>query len=120
VVRYFDASPRLWLSSVGISGIIGTALYLSTARAGTVALRLGAWPVFRFYLMPFCVSSFAALIKGRQFFLVFHPDLQSNALMLGWCAAFVALVYAIKWMAKPPSTGAQSAVRPVVGTRFTG
>lgn len=96
LARYFDPSPRLWLSSLGISGIIGTALYLSTALAGQVKLSLGRWQVFRLFLMPFCVSSFAALIKGRGFVLVFHPELADNALALGACATFVSGVKLLK------------------------
>lgn len=88
--RYFDASAALWLSSLGISGIIGTALYLSTARAGKTPVRLDRWQIARFYLMPFCVSSFAALIKGHGFFLVFHPSLRDNVIAATACALFVA------------------------------
>ena len=82
VVRYFDSSLTLWGTSVGLSGIIGTGLYLSTAYAGERRARLGFWPVFRFYLMPFCVSSFAALIKGHGFLLIFHPNLRDNVAAL--------------------------------------
>lgn len=97
VFRYFDPSVRLWLTSVGISAIIGTGLVLSTAHSGPGAVRLGRWQLFRLYLMPFCVSSFAALIKGRGFFLVFHPDVAGNAEALGACAAFILSVQLLKW-----------------------
>src|SRR5438094_6178601 len=70
LVRYFDPSPRLWLTSLGLSAIIGLALYLSTT-AGTNRVKLQFWPTFRLFLMPFCVSSFAALVKGRGFVLIF-------------------------------------------------
>lgn len=90
-VSYFDPNPRLWLSSLGISGIIGVALYLSTAHAAHTQTKLDRWQVFRFFLMPFCVSSFAALIKDRGFVLVFHPTFEANLQALGWCAAFWAL-----------------------------
>ena len=89
-VRYFEADPKLWLSSLGISAIIGTALYLSTARAGRTRVRLERWQIARLYLMPFCVSSFAALIKGRGFILVFHPSARDNLLAASACALFVA------------------------------
>lgn len=96
LARYFDASPRLWLTSLGVSGIIGTGLYLSTAHSGTTVIRLGRWQIARLYLTPFCVSSFAALIKDQHFWLVFHPDLQGNLLGAGGCMAFCASV----WLAK--------------------
>jgi len=89
-VRYFEPSAELWLSSLGISAIIGTGLYLSTAYGGRVRTRLEPWQIARLYMMPFCVSSFAALIKGRGFVLVFHPSLGANLEALGGCATFVA------------------------------
>lgn len=85
--RYFDPSPMLWLTSVGLSGIIGCALLLST-RAALGSLQLNGWGIFRLFLMPFCVSSFSALVKGRGFILIFPPDLRENLLALGCIAAF--------------------------------
>lgn len=90
LVRYFDPNPALWLSSLGISAIIGSALYLSTARAGRTPVRLERWQIARLYLMPFCVSSFAALIKGRGFVLVFHPSVSDNLVAASLCGSFVA------------------------------
>ena len=54
-------------------------------------MRLERWQIARLYLMPFCVSSFAALIKGHGFLLVFHPTLRGNALGAAACAAFLAI-----------------------------
>jgi hypothetical protein len=90
--RYFEASAALWLNSLGISVIIGSGLYLSTAYAGKVRTALEPWQIFRLYLMPFCVSSFAALIKGRDFVLVFHPSLRDNALAFGCIGVFLSCV----------------------------
>ena len=89
-VRYFDPNLRLWLSSLGISAIIGTGLYLSTVHGGRTRTRLEPWQIARLYLMPFCVSSFAALIKGQGFLLVFYPTLADNASAALGCSAFVA------------------------------
>src|SRR4051812_4486403 len=85
---YFDPSRTLWLTSMGISGIIGIALVISTSGAQN---RLGRWQVFRLFLMPFCVSSFSALVKGRGFILVFSPSVQEDLIVLGLCALFCAL-----------------------------
>ena len=89
LLRYFDPSPALWFSSLGISVIIGTGRYLSTALGGRTRTRLEPWQVVRLYMMPFCVSSFAALIKGRGFILVFDPALSADCEALGGCALFV-------------------------------
>ena len=89
LARYFDPSVRLWLSSLGIAAIIGTGLYLSTAYRARTRTRLETWQIVRLYIMPFCVSSFAALIKGRNFVLVFDPALAANAAAGAGCASFV-------------------------------
>ena len=95
LVRYFDPSPRLWLTSLGLSAIIGIALYLS-ATAGATQVRLDRWIIFRLFLMPLCVSSFAALVKGKDFILIFSPDLKENLLAVGLCALFCAVVWMVK------------------------
>lgn len=89
VVRHFDASPRLWLTSLGLSAIIGTGLVIGTRTSSSGTTRLDRWQVFRLYLMPFCVSSFSALVKGEGYVLVFAPDLATNALGAGLIVAFV-------------------------------
>jgi len=68
VVAHFDPSPRLWLSSLGISAIVGCGLLLSIQTQPFVASN--RWQTFRLFLMPFCVSSFSALIKDQGYFLV--------------------------------------------------
>jgi hypothetical protein len=102
VVHYFDPAPAIWLNSVGISLVIGIALILSVNGAG---LRRDPWQTFRLFLMPFCVSSFSALIKGRGFFLIFPPTLEENAMSLGACAVFVALVGVLKRMSRSAQPG---------------
>jgi hypothetical protein len=92
VAFHFDPSPRLWLTSLGLAGIIGAALILSTRTAGRAAPPLDPWVTFRLFLMPFCVSSFAALVKDAGYVLVFPPSLVENSIGLGAIAAFVLLV----------------------------
>lgn len=104
LARYFDGSPGLWLTSFGLSGIIGTGLYLGTAHSGRTVTRLDRWQIARLYLMPFCVSSFAALIKDKHFWLVFHPDWEGNLLGISGCALFCASVRIAK--RQQPETGA--------------
>src|SRR5580692_10086542 len=94
LVRYFDPSARLWLTSAGLSLIIGFALYISTAKAGLNQVKLERWQVFRLYLMPFCVSSFSALVKGRGFVLIFSPRPGEILAAAGLCALFCGTVFA--------------------------
>jgi len=86
VALYFEGSPRLWLNAVGMAALVGTALMLSV-RDGTVA-RPGFWRVFRLYAIPFCVSSFSALVRDDGFFAIFAPSLDLNLLALAGCLLF--------------------------------
>ena len=91
LVRYFDANPRIWLTSLGLSVIIGVAMFINTTASGTARVRLQPWPTFRLFLTPFCVSSFAALVKDRGFFLIFSPRWEEMAAVAGACALLGAL-----------------------------
>jgi hypothetical protein len=108
VVQHFDATPSLWANALGISAIMGTAYYLSACSAPHTP-RPDRWHVFRMYMMPFCVASFAALIKGHGFFLVFHPTLSDNLLALGLIGSFCAFVFAVKRLAPVASHDAHEA-----------
>ena len=97
LVRYFDPNPRLWLTSLGLSLIIGTALLINTTMSGTRRVSLEGWPAFRLFVMPFCVSSFSALVKGRGFVLVFSPDWREMAAAVGLCGLLAALAAGARW-----------------------
>ena len=89
VVQHFDPHLRLWLTSLGLSGIVGAALILSTRASSTGTTRLDGWQTFRLFLMPFCVSSFAALVKDEGYLLIFPPSLRENLIGLAAIAAFL-------------------------------
>ena len=91
VALHFDPSPRLWITSLGLSAIIGAALMLSIRPARGGAAQDG-WTIFRLFLMPFCVSSFAALVKDLGYVLIFPPSLRENLTGSGCIAAFLVLV----------------------------
>jgi hypothetical protein len=92
---HFDPSLRLWLNSAGISVVIGIALQLSVAR--TSGPPPDKWQTFRLFMMPFCVSSFSSLIKGKGYWLIIPPSLVEFATAAGVCALFLLCVAALKW-----------------------
>jgi hypothetical protein len=94
VIHHWDPAPAIWLNALGISAIIGIALYLSVREPGKPPPD--RWTVMRLFLMPFCVSSFSQIIKGKGFVLVFPPNLHENAVALAACAVFVCLVLLLK------------------------
>lgn len=67
---YFEPSLKIWINSIGISAVIGTGLMFSVSSGKTG--KSVHWQTFRLYLMPFCVSSFSALIKGRDLSYLYH------------------------------------------------
>jgi hypothetical protein len=94
VVAHFDPSPGLWLTSLGISAIIGLALHLSIQNEASVLTS--RWQTFRLFLMPFCVSSFSALIKGQGYILVLPARFLELGLSVSACAIFVLFVLGLK------------------------
>ena len=94
VLYHFDPAPSIWLNSMGISAVIGVALILSTGGMSSAARD--KWQTFRLFAMPFCVSSFSSLIKGKDFILVFSPSPNELATALGLCLTFTAFVVGLR------------------------
>lgn len=90
LVFHFDGNPSLWINSIGLCVVIGTALVLSVLPPGGLA-AMDKWQLARLYMMPLAVSSFAALIKGKGFFVIFSPNMRENAVALAACIAFAAM-----------------------------
>ena len=65
---------------------------VSTRPTGGKRIKADHWQTFRLFLMPFCVSSFAALVKDAGFILIFPPSLRENLIGLAAIAAFLLLV----------------------------
>jgi len=89
VTFHFDYTPRIWITSLGISAAIGVGLILSVSGNG----KLDFWTTARLFLMPFCVSSFSALVKGQGFVLIFSRVWREDVIAAGACVAFVSLCY---------------------------
>ena len=101
VALYFDPSPALWLTSLGISAIVGCALWLSSIHSPAGRIKIGRWQLFRLFMAPFGVSSFSALIKGKGFLLVIFPTLKQNAIALGGCALFAGAAQLARRISAP-------------------
>lgn len=98
VYFYFDSSSKIWINSVGISAVIGTGLILSVASSN-IGER-DHWQTFRLYLMPFCVSSFSALIKDQGFIVVVSPKIQETIVSVFCCVLFLSIILVIKLIRK--------------------
>lgn len=96
VTAHFDPRPRIWITSLGLSFIIGVALLISTRSSSSGTTNLDRWQTFRLFLMPWCVSSFAALVKDAGFILIFPPTLKENLIGIALIAVFVVGVMFLK------------------------
>jgi hypothetical protein len=85
------------------SAIIGVALFISTTSSSNGRTELDRWQVLRLFVMPFCVSSFAALVKDEEYVLVFAPSPMLNVVGFALIACFVAAVLRLR------TSGARSA-----------
>lgn len=92
---HFDPAPRLWITSLGISVVIGIALLLSVSTPGGAVTR-DRWQVARLFIMPFCVSSFSALVKDSGFILIFSPRWLETTIAIVSCAAFLVFVWLLR------------------------
>ena len=95
-IIYFDDDARLWLTALGISLIVGFALVLSTTCWPVDIKTLDRWQTLRLFLIPFCVSSYSLLIKDKNCFLIFPPDLETNSIALSAIFSFLLFVVLIK------------------------
>jgi len=99
LTHYFDPSPELWFNAAGISLVIGVALNLSVDASP----RRYPWQTIRLFLIPFCVSSFASLIKGQGFFLIIPPDRLAVLTGIVLCGLFLVCVQLAKGLRRSKS-----------------
>jgi hypothetical protein len=86
---YFNPAPVIWFNSLGISIVIGYALFLSTGPSTLTRLKREFWSVLRLFMCPFLVSSFSSLVKGKEFFILLSPHWQENLWVGGFCIGFI-------------------------------
>jgi len=89
---HFNPAPELWLNSLGLSIVVGYALYLSTGPGTWSRFKARFWESLRLFMCPFLVSSFSALVKGKGFILLFSPNLKENLFTGVICLVFVLTV----------------------------
>ncbi len=99
---YFNPSPEIWLNSLGISIVVGYALFLSTGPGTLERLKQRFWESLRLFMCPFLVSSFSSLVKGKGFILLFSPVLADNLVAASACLIFITIVKAATWLQPSP------------------
>lgn len=95
VACYFDPSPVIWLTALGMSSLIGIALVCATKVQGQ---GMDRWTTIRLFMFPFCVSSYSTLVKGKGFILIFPTQPRPFLTGLAVCALVVAFRLVCRWL----------------------
>ncbi len=95
-IFHFEINLYLWGTAIGVGGVVGIALMLSTGDITMHRLRTRFWESLRLFFIPFCVSSFSGLIKGHGFILVFSPVLLQDVVGVIFIGIFILFTLLIK------------------------
>ena len=92
--KYFESDPDLWLRTLGIALLVGLVLNLNAfySLKGIINAK-NKWQIFRFFAIPFCVSSFPVLVKDKGFLLFFSPRLEENLIAFSLCILLLSFSY---------------------------
>ena len=89
VIKYFDTDPYLWTCSLGISVLVGFALNINSYDSLADIIKSdNKWKILRFFIIPFYVSSFPAVIKDKGFILFFSSEPAENFYAILICLFF--------------------------------
>lgn len=92
VYKYFDPDVELWVRSLGIALLVGFALNLNAfCSIKAIVKTPNKCQPLRFFIIPFCVSSFPVLVNDKGFFLFLSPIVKENMIALSFCLAFLSL-----------------------------
>lgn len=89
MARHATASPAVWINSAGIATVISVILAANAIPPGRKWRDLGFWPLARFFLIPFCVSSFSAVMHKAGLVLIFPRNLTDNLVAAGTVGLFL-------------------------------
>ncbi|MBL7225026.1 MAG: hypothetical protein ISS59_02730 [Desulfobacteraceae bacterium] len=96
-LEYFESDLELWRRSLGIALLVGLALNINAFCSFKGIINASnKWQILRFFVIPFCVSSFPVLIKDKGFLLFFSPSLKENLIALSLCMLFLSLTWISK------------------------
>ena len=97
MARHATATPTVWLNSAGIAVVISVILAATAIPPGGKWRDLGFWPLARFFLIPFCVSSFSAVMTKAGLVLIFPRNLADNLVATGAVVSFLLLCAAARY-----------------------
>ncbi|MBI2517029.1 MAG: hypothetical protein HYV95_08940 [Opitutae bacterium] len=97
--RHPSLPLRGWINAAGIAAAVGAVLLANTWSDAGVRPRLGAWQGARFFMIPFCVSSYSTALRDVELVLIFPANLADNAAGLGVIALVFAGAHAFRRLA---------------------
>jgi len=79
-----------------MSIVVGIALNFNAYGSFREIKNGNSWKIARFFIIPFCVSSYPLLIKDQNFFLIFSPKVIENVVALIPTALLLIFTFLMK------------------------
>jgi len=98
--RHGDLPAQRWMSAAAIALIVGSILTVNAIPATGRMRSLERWTVFRFFVIPFCVSSLSAIAARNDFALIFPQELWDNVVAVGAGAGFCVITGTARMLAR--------------------
>jgi len=96
MVRHGPQPFGVWLNSASIALVVGLILITNAVPSGVSWRSLGFWPTARFFLIPFCVSSFSSALRDTPLLVIFPGNAMDNLL----AGATVVVFLLAGWIAR--------------------
>jgi len=105
LVRYFRWDVSLWGTTLFMSVFVGIALNFNAFGSVEEIRKENKWKIARYFIIPFCVSSYPLLIKNQNFILIFSPNIIENVLALIPISIFLIAILIINKSQKKEQNG---------------
>ena len=63
-----------WIIACVIGFLVGIAFLANAYGSKEVQMQMSPWQIGKFFLIPFCVSSYSSLVKDKGLLTIFPPD----------------------------------------------
>lgn len=95
--RHASLVPGAWVNAAGIALVVGLMLTANAIPAGGTWRQLDRWSLRRFFLIPFCVSSFSVVMRDTGLVVIFPRNLADNLIASAAVGVFLLAVAAARW-----------------------
>lgn len=98
--RHAPFMPGPWVNAAGIALVVGLVLTANAIPAGGTWRQLDRWSLLRFFVIPFCVSSFSSTMRDAGLVVIFPRNLADNSFAVAGVARFILLCAAVRRLSR--------------------